>query len=291
MQRRIFNDKREQEIFERDGVLCLPALNSGEIDRLTELFQEIIPVEKTGIYSNVQDQPAKLNYRISKRLIESFQPFIEQHFVNYTVGGGTFLVKHSIPDSGSNPHQDFTLVDENEFTSFNIWCPLISVNEANGCLQAVKGSHRLFSTIRSINLPSLSLDFSERLKKHLTAFPVEAGTAVIYAHNVFHGSKPNFSKETRIAAVVGLVPKDSVRKHFLKDNGKIRIVKAEEDFFFEGIPRYRKEGKFGDLEDLGSISLKSFEPLSEEKFFMEIEKNKDPLRNKIQFVRRLFQSR
>ncbi len=246
----MFKDTGNQRELDRDGAVCIPALNASQIAELTELYAEVKPVDATGIYSNIQDQPASLNFRINAKLIDAFRPFIEQHFTNVKVAGSSFLVKHAGGHSQSQLHQDYTLVDESEFLSLSIWCPLVDVDLHNGCLQVIKGTHNMFRhTLRSLNMPSLYLEFDERLEEHLTAIPVKAGTAVVYAHNLFHGSKPNASDETRFAAVVALTPETAETFHVLKNGENMDVLKVEDRFYCETVPTFRQTGKIRGVED------------------------------------------
>lgn len=283
----IFKDSGLQEQFDKDGVVCIPAIDSSQIKRLAELYKEVKPVEKTGIYSNVQDQSAEINYRIDKEMIKVFEPFLEKNFVNYTVSGGSYLVKHGIQESASALHQDYNLVDETKFTSLSVWCPLVDVDEVNGCLQVVLGTHKSFPSIRSINIPSVYVDFDARLEPHLKSIPVKAGTAVIYAHNLFHGSKPNTTRNTRVAAVVALVPKNAERLHYLKDDKQIQVIKGEEKFFYETLPTLRAKGELVGIEPIGSIPLGTETSITKEHFYSVLKNNSKPAKGIVGFLKKL----
>lgn len=268
---KVFRDSSLQVQFERDGFLCLPALNRLQIEDLSNLYTRVSPVHKTGIYSNVQDQSPDLNWEINNRIAELFRQFVDRYFSGQLVSGASFLVKHAIDDSECNMHQDYNMVDENQYLSLSIWCPLIDVDLDNGCLQVIQGSHNKFTTIRSLNIPSVYIPFTERLEKHLTALPVKAGTAVVYAHSLFHGSKKNQSNQTRVAAVLGLFPKEASRRHHIKEEGRIKIVKAEEDFFCKTIVEYNTTGKLNDVEEVGSLPISTKTTLAEAEFYETLE--------------------
>lgn len=269
----IFRQQQHQEQFDRDGVLVFPALNASQIAEITEMYNNVKPVKKPegGIYSNITEHPSDLNWRISERMIEIFKPFLERYFINYIVSGGMYLVKHNGPQSGCPLHQDYNLVDESLYPAVNIWCPLTDVDNSNGCLQAVLGSHVMFDTIRSLNIPSIRIDFEKRLESHLTAFPVKAGTAIVYALNLFHGSKPNNSDEVRVATVMTLSHESASRVHFLKNDERIQVVSAEKNFIFETLRGFHLEGKLTGLEELLSLPLNTKTSITVEEFYNRIE--------------------
>jgi ectoine hydroxylase-related dioxygenase (phytanoyl-CoA dioxygenase family) len=42
------------------------------------------------------------------------------------------MVKSKGENGSLHPHQDWNIVDEREFNSYNIWLPLVDVNAENG---------------------------------------------------------------------------------------------------------------------------------------------------------------
>jgi len=269
----IFRQQKHQEQFDRDGVISFPALNTSQIAEVITMYSDVKPLKMPdgGIYSNITEHESALNWQISERMIEIFRPFLEKHFINYKVSGGMYLVKNNGPESGCPLHQDYNLVDEALHSAVNIWCPLTDVNEKNGCLQAVLGSHRMFDTIRSLNIPSIRIDFEERLEKHLTAFPVEAGTAIVYSLNLFHGSKPNNSDKVRVATVMTLSHESACRMHFLKNEENIQVVSAEKNFVFETVRSFHLEGKLTGLEQLRILPVDTKTSITVEEFYNRID--------------------
>lgn len=235
----MFNDNQKQADFERDGFITLPLLQQDEIEELQQLFDETRPEEIQGIYSNVHGNTEENNRIIDQRITEIFERRLEGMFKDSYIAGSTFLVKGTGENSASTLHQDWNNVDETRFDSLSIWCPLVDVDEQNGCLQVLPGSHRMFNTIRSITIPSVYLDFDEDIAPYLRSVPVKAGTAVIYAHNLFHGSKPNYTDQVRVSVVTGVLPKKAQHLHYYKDKTRndhtVEAFKIDRDFFFSGL--------------------------------------------------------
>lgn len=216
--------------FEKDGFFVIEdffdLITINEIQEFYDSFNfDTNPEINTNIKSCTKDE----NIQISEFLKEKFELSIKKNFSEYQLGGGVFIMKGTGNESVSTLHQDCNVVDEKKFTSLSIWCPLIDVDEHNGCLQVLPGSHQWFDTIRSFNIPSHFINF-EDVEGILRPVPLKAGSAVIFAHNLFHGSKPNYSNDFRIAATFSIVSKDAQGIHFIKNGDKIQICIADEDF-------------------------------------------------------------
>lgn len=238
-----FRDDELQAQFRRDGYALVPFLEPAAVEELRSLWDEVGPTEIRGIYSNVHDLAPEVNRRIDATITRLFAAPAHRVFVNGHLGGATFLVKGTGPDSSSTLHQDWNNVEEPEAQSLSIWCPLVDVDEHNGALQVLPGSHHARPSIRSIDTPSLYLDFGDGLEPHLRHVPARAGDAVLYAHNLFHGSKPNLGGEVRVSVVSGVLP-DQVRNvHYRRapasPRGTFEILEVERRFFFEGIPELK----------------------------------------------------
>jgi ectoine hydroxylase-related dioxygenase (phytanoyl-CoA dioxygenase family) len=170
-----------------------------------------------------------MNDRIDRTLVQIYTPSLQKNFINFRTGGGAFLIKGTGETSVSSLHQDWNVVDENLYQSMCVWCPLIDVDENNGCIQVVAGTHKWFNSLRSINMPSVCINF-EDVTGLLKAAPVRRGDAVVFAHNVFHGSLPNLSDKIRPAASVSVLSAEAKTIHYYKVSEELHILDAESFF-------------------------------------------------------------
>ncbi|MEO0037582.1 MAG: hypothetical protein RIQ59_793 [Bacteroidota bacterium] len=182
--------------------------------------------------TNIKSCSNEQNYLISDFLKSKFESKIPEFFEEYQLGGGVFIMKGSGEESVSSLHQDFNVVDERRFTSLTIWVPLIDVDESNGCIQIVAGSHKWFNSVRSFNMPSFFLDFN-LVADRLTAVPLRRGDAVVFNHSVFHGSKPNYSSNYRPAASFSLISSGAIPIHYIKHEDQVFICQTDKDFYNE----------------------------------------------------------
>lgn len=240
-----FRDPEDQRRFERDGFLTVPFLDGPDLAVLLALWDEIGPDDLRGIYSNVHDQDLATNRRIDHTITSLFRPASDRVFDGAHLGGASFLVKGVGPDSASTLHQDWNNVEEDRAISLSIWCPLVDVGPDNGQLVVIPGSHRLRHSIRSLDTPSIYLDFDEDVDRLAVDVPVRAGEAVLYAHSLFHGSRPNRTGSIRVAAVSGVLPPGARNVHYRRapgaDPDAFEVLEIERDFYFGGIATM-KEG-------------------------------------------------
>ena len=111
-----------------------------------------------------------------------------------------YSVKPASPNSELGPHQDFSLVDESRGASLYLWIPLEDVNERNGTLHVVPGSHLFANRIRSQHVPAVFDEVLPLVRREAMRLDCRAGELIIMVSGVIHFSPPNLSKELRLAA-------------------------------------------------------------------------------------------
>ncbi len=234
-----FRDSGLDAAFDRDGFVSVPFLDGDALEELRSLWAQVGPREVSGIYSNVHDLDAVTNRHVDDTISRVFAGPAQCLLEDAHLAGASFLVKGTGANSASTPHQDWNNVEEHLAQSVSIWCPLTDVDDTNGALQVIPGSHRLRRSIRSLDTPSLYLDFTEELAPHLRCVPIKAGQAVFYAHNLFHGSRPNSSGSTRVCAVSGVVPRGTRSVHYRRSttlaDAHFDVLEVDRDFYFSGL--------------------------------------------------------
>jgi hypothetical protein len=156
-------------------------------------------------------------------------------FVNYQPFGAAFLFKMPSQSSELAIHQDWTIVDENEFVALNCWVPLTDVNETNGALHVVPGSH--YDALHTVRAPTLPFFFSgndDLVIKESVPMYVKAGEAVILNQSTIHYSPPNHSNKIRKAITAGVKSKGApMRFHYYdskKNEESLEVFDMPEDF-------------------------------------------------------------
>ncbi|MFZ4434458.1 MAG: phytanoyl-CoA dioxygenase family protein [Microthrixaceae bacterium] len=117
-----------------------------------------------------------------------------------------FSVKPPSPGSELGPHQDFSVVDERRATSLYVWVALEDMDEHNGALHVVPGSHRFANSVRSQHVPATFDEVLPQVHDAAERLDCRAGELVVMVSGVIHFSPPNRSDHVRLAAHGIVVP-------------------------------------------------------------------------------------
>lgn len=270
-----FKNPALQQQYDRDGYVILDnMLDRESIANLSAIFKAIEPAGLDRMYCNIYNRPAEENEKIDKAIYDAFAPHFDAIFNECHLSKAVFLAKGNGPQTASIMHQDWNTVDETKFESLAMWSPLEDVDETNGCIYVVKGSHRMFQSVRSMTNPTLYLDFDSELEKYLTPVPIKAGQALVYAHNLFHGSKPKYEGAVRAAVVIGIIPNDARTVYYFKDPANpelLELFETNSDFYLNGISKYFDMKRPTDLRKIGEMHGNKF-TITREEFFETMRK-------------------
>jgi hypothetical protein len=217
----VFRDKALEEAFQREGFVKVSFLDEAGLQKFRHHVQIIykqFASSSYGICSATDlNQPA---------LVEAVHSFVGQHILEYVtpyfedfkVILGNYLIKKAQENTLIPIHQDWTFVDEKQFYSLSVWCPLDDVNAENGNLQVVPRSHRMSDNLRpSPSYPNAFEDVMDLARQHLTDIPMKAGEAIFYDHALLHASPVNHSARERSALILGLTHRDANLVHYYMD--------------------------------------------------------------------------
>ncbi len=219
--RRVFLDPAVQRSMEENGFVTLSLLGRDEVRRLTELFVEstggVVENSAYGMYIGLEEKDLARKRALIERLSGVLMPRLGEHFADCKPHLGSFLVKAPGADSYTSPHQDWTFVDAPGYRSMTVWVALVDVDEANGCLGFVRGSHEFFD--KPIGSPSPDFRTCAQgheavLYQYLAFVPLEAGQAVVFDNRTIHGAPPNLTTAPRLAVAIGMTPRDADLCHY-----------------------------------------------------------------------------
>jgi hypothetical protein len=248
------SEELEKE-FNEVGAIKIPKfLPNSALSEIKKLYDELDLENLKHTYTNVKDQSSEYNNKVTQTFIRLSEQSIKNVFIDYQIGGGAFLIKGIGEKSQALLHQDWTVVDENKYQSAVIFCPIHDVDEKNGCIQVLEGSHKWFNNIRGLHNPSPIMEF-KNIKKGLVPFHLKAGDALIFKHNLIHGSKPNYTSNNRVAAMISIASKKAEYIHYLKDENEFKILKADANFFNINFSKF-KSNKSVDVEVFKRIKIK-----------------------------------
>lgn len=147
---------------------------------------------------------------------------------------GAYVVKGTTSNRVSL-HQDWTYVDERVARSYLAWIPLVDVDDGNGAMRFVPGSHRWSDGIRASGraMPLVGDEDQDRLVEATVTVTLDAGEAVLYDSAAVHGSAANDSGRFRPAVVVALAPEGCPVLHFHECGTGLLGALVDDAFFTE----------------------------------------------------------
>lgn len=234
----LFRAPYHEAQFERDGYVLVEGFGADAVEEAAAVFSETTGPVRSGFHNSLRLDVTDERTRIAAFVTRRFREPIERILHGVRPLTGAFLSKGSDGDSMVSPHQDWSLVDERIYRSFNIWMPLCETTAQNGALGIVRRSHRLPYTIRGTNVPSGTELRADLLLPYVTAVPMRAGDALIYEHRMIHASSSNRSGVARTAMSVSVISHEAPALHYVGDlsaPGTVRELEVDDGFF----DRYR----------------------------------------------------
>jgi len=238
MRRGILLDKRKEKILKRDGFITMPFLSPTQISSLRKALDRLNrDSEGMQFHSTMHHKDAIYREKVDLIIKEILTKNIANTLENYRVLFANFIVKEPGERSEVGIHQDWSYLDEEQFESVNIWCPLINTHKTNGALHVLKRSHILETSIRFTpymmppyeHLYPLIRDNSERLD-------LRAGEAILYFSRLIHFSNSNQSNQSRPAIGLVSIPQEAQALHYYRDMEKepnrLQVIAVDSHFFY-----------------------------------------------------------
>jgi hypothetical protein len=228
------NEQLDRQLLEQ-GYVVIPFLNTAEVSALVNFYYQHHTKEQDGMYATAHVPDVSFRMRMNDYIKEVFARAIQQTFVNHTALGGSYIAKGKGAKGTLEPHQDWNIVDEVKFRSFNIWVPLVDLTDSNGVIKILPQSHAWLTTYRSANISSAFGNLNDLLWQKMEPLYMKKGEALIYDHRLLHASGENSSDEIRLAAVYGIIPDKSKMLYYHKaDNNTVEVFESNPEFFLYG---------------------------------------------------------
>ncbi|MBL1280263.1 MAG: phytanoyl-CoA dioxygenase family protein [Fluviicola sp.] len=232
MKEPIFEDIEIQRKFDEDGFVKISLLSEQEVDTLAKMRMEYFPEKGSVFFSSSYLDDFNLKTEISNKITDIISQSLSKQCVNYRLIGAAYLIKGIGKHSEMPLHQDWTIVDEQQFYAANVWIPLTDTDEKNGTLELMKGSHKWNEALRAPTLPMSFAGLGDKIKSKLTIVPAKKGEVIILNQATIHYSKPNMTDDIRPAITTGLISqKASLKFHYWdKERNQIEEFAQEDDF-------------------------------------------------------------
>lgn len=216
------------------GFVVVPFLDTEQVQTLLQFFYANHRSELPGFYATAHSSDLAFRKQMNDQIKAVFEPAIARNFQNCNALGGSYVVKSKSQEERLHPHQDWNIVDEAEYRSFNIWVPLVDLTQKNGAIRVVPGSHLWLDNFRGPQIPDGLGAHNETIWEHMQTLNMKAGEALIYDHRLYHASYPNLTDELRIATVFGIIPKDAQMFYYYGKDDAVEVYESSLDFFMEG---------------------------------------------------------
>ncbi len=230
---------------ERDGYAVVELALPSVLGALRSSYQRAA-TEVTGFQASMYLASAEERRRIFQEISGHLQPSIDTVLPGWRIVVANYLAKSPQPDGTEVAlHFDWAFVDETTDLTLNVWTPLMPVDEQNGCLEVVVGSHRECPFPRSHGDPCPRRGWVARhCPERLRSVPLVPGQAVVYDGRLLHGSGINRSGRERLA--VGCVlarPQSSLLYYHRVDPTAVEVFAVDPTFYWDYIPGERPRGR------------------------------------------------
>ncbi|MBS1612173.1 MAG: phytanoyl-CoA dioxygenase family protein [Bacteroidetes bacterium] len=230
---KVLKDDALDANLEKEGYVVIPFLNTEEVQYLNELYTQKITEPQQGMYATAHSSNPEFKKMMSQGILDKFTRAIDEVFFESRPLGGSYITKYKGDKGVLFPHQDWNIVDEDHYRSFNIWVPLCDTNDANGAIAVLPHSHKLLKSYRGVNIPDPFYKINSHTWQHHTTLYMKAGEALIYDHRLLHASGINTTDTPRVAVVFGIIPQAADMRYYYMNNGVVEEYQNEVGFFFD----------------------------------------------------------
>ena len=149
------------------------------------MYEDITKENPSSFHSTSFINDTELKQKINREVEILYGSKVDSTFHHIKKLGNSFLTKPSGAGGRMPVHQDWTVVDEDKFCSVTIWVPLQDVNENNGAMKVLPGSHRFSKTLRAPTLPNEFNGISDLVLEKMKSLPMKAGEALFLITHFF----------------------------------------------------------------------------------------------------------
>lgn len=210
--RPIFRDPILQERYDREGYVVVPFYTEEDIKELNNIYEALnSKLEDRGFYISIMSQNLAYKEKVHHLIKGIASKPAQDLLIDCNFITSSFAVKKAGKETMFDLHQGINFTDESLYDTFTAWSPLIDVNENNGCLFVLPGSHKLWHQIRKTPdfIPAIRNIKEHLWEKYAIEIKMKAGEALVFHHRLIHGSKPNFGNSIRVATLNAFIPKEA----------------------------------------------------------------------------------
>lgn len=237
--RPVFKNADLERTFSEDGYVIFDLLSMDECQYLIEKIERTDLPDRLGFGFNVamDTRVKEIRLEIQETLTSLMAPKIGELLFDRKPYSCSYMIKE--PMSGLVPaHQDWSYTDESEISSIMCWVSLQDVDENNGAMGFIPGSHKFFSYPRVFPFPYAKSPVELHklpLMEYLKIEPMKQGQVVFFNNKTIHGSLPNFTDQRRLAYCMSFATSDQPILHYQftdqNDLSQVSLFNVKDDFF------------------------------------------------------------
>lgn len=194
--------------------------NQYSLSQLVKNYLKDIDYNSYGLYSSHNKNRVEESIALNNQIHDIIKSSLDVFFSDYKYFISHINIKPANSNYQFDLHQDWSIVDETQFESVQIWIPLVNTNELNGGIFFLPRSHQFFNNLRSGSLGLPIIKLSNKLKPYIKSIQVELGNAVCFYNKTFHGTFANNSEADRPVVVINIVSKNAKTFYFSKTEKK-----------------------------------------------------------------------
>lgn len=234
--RTVFVDETLNRSFMNNGYVVIKNfISPSSCETLSEWYGKNLPEDSSGFHTSIHSKDVHHRKAVTQEVKKAFDEPLAKILSHYRPVFSSFTVKEPDSESGFDLHLDWSMVDEQKFTSLTAWVPLIDITNDNGYLWVLEGSHKFYHTIRGgpgLNLWCEVPPTLWREKFQLKQLKLQKGDVLIYDHRLFHGSPSNKTHNRRIAINHTLIPTEAKSLHYqFTGHNRVDALEVPDDFY------------------------------------------------------------
>jgi ectoine hydroxylase-related dioxygenase (phytanoyl-CoA dioxygenase family) len=187
MLKSIITNKISAKKYQDEGFCYFGDFSIETFSKLKQLYvMNFNPDETIGLYPTHYNGIKEKNIFISNEIYSICRQELDNLFSDYKHLISHFVIKQKQFTSFFDLHQDWSIVEENEFEVVHLWIPLQDTHVNNGGLFIVPKSHKLFNNYRSGSLGIPFIQYSNKLEDYVNHLNLKSGQIFAYHPALFH---------------------------------------------------------------------------------------------------------
>lgn len=236
-QLQILRDEGLRKKMARDGYVVVDLLDEPTIAVLKEKYLQHFGPAQTAIgrFTAMEHTTPATRNEIHNFLLNKVKSRLDEHLKDFQTPIASYMTKYARSAGDLSWHTDSSLLlNAHLEPHYGLWCPLLDVNEKNGALCVVEGSHKYSHAVYLGDLQWPFLSYNNLFDKNRKVFTLKAGQGVIFDMRLIHNATPNDTDEDRVCFAARITHQKSKFYSFScdeADNSTINVFEESPDIY------------------------------------------------------------